>query len=276
MENEYRFLEFEGVQIAVAIEAHNKNEHSEYCPVNLLFYVEQGQLNIRYRNKLYTITKGNFCMVRKLTELSFFKTWDEDEGYAIVKAMGLQDEFINEAIKELGYSIPAKVIRDPVIDLKNNPILMGLHHSLTIYLSENQSPDKHLMYLKTKEALLGIIQSNPDYLALFYEFSKPVKAELREFMKYHSISNFSLSELAKLSGRSLSTFNRDFRKIFNTAPHAWILRKRLHKAKELLLTTNKKSSEIYLDLGFKDLAHFSKSFKKEFSLSPSEIVKKHY
>lgn len=274
MDHEFRFLEFEGIQIAAFIESRTQNEHPGYFPQNILFYVEQGQLNIRLKHKLYTIPRGNFCLVRKYTELNYFKTWDNDENYAIVKALALHDEFINDVIKELGIRIPNKEIKEPIVNLQNNPILMGLYHSLTLYLDENQKPDKHLMYLKTKEAILGILQSSHDHLSYFYEFSRPVKADLREFMSNYMISSLSLETLAKLSGRSLSTFNRDFRKVFQLSPHKWLLKNRVNKAKEILQTSDKTPIEIYLDLGFKDLAHFSRTFKKEVGISPSEIVKR--
>jgi len=271
MENEFHFLEFEGIQVAAFIEVYQQDEHIGYYPHNVLFYVERGQLNIRDKNRLYTIPSGSFCIVRKLTELSYFKTWTEEEKSARVDAIALRDEFITGVIKELGLKSPPNPILDPVVSLDQNPILMGLRNSLALYLAEDQSPDSQLMYLKTKEAILGILQSNPDLLALFYEFSKPIKANLKEFMHHHSLSILPLPELAKLSGRSLSTFNRDFRKAFNTSPHSWILHKRLQKARELLLTTEQKPSEIYLQLGFKDLGHFSRSFKKAFNISPSEM-----
>lgn len=274
MEHEFRFLEYEGIQIAAFIEGRNQNEHSSYYPKNILFYVEQGQLNVRLSNQLYTITSGKFCLVRKFTNGSYFKTWDEDQTHALVKAMVLQDDFIATAIDELGLSKPQKEIRQSVFQLENNSILTGLYNSLIGYLADNESPDKQLMFLKTKEALLGILKSNPEYLAVFYEFSKPVKADLREFMNHQITSNESLATLAKQSGRSLSTFNRDFKKIFQTSPHSWLLKKRLQMAKEILVTQNRKSSEIYLELGFKDLAHFSKTFKKEFGVPPSQFSNK--
>lgn len=273
MENKFQYLEYNGIQIAAFIEANNQEEHTGYYPKNILFHVEQGQFNMRYQHKLYTIEKGNFCLIRKFTELDCFKTWTKEEGCAIVNAMVLQDDFIQDAIKELGYKIPNKQVDEGVVDLGKNAILTGLYQSLTLYLSDNQEPDQNLMYLKTKEALLGIIQSDPNHLALFYEISKSVKADLLAFMQYHSLSTLPLNQLAKLSGRSLSTFNRDFRKSFHTSPHAWLLKKRLSKARELLLTTEQKSSEIYLELGFKELAHFSKAFKKEFGIPPSEMNK---
>jgi len=274
MENEFRFLEFEGVQIAAFIEGKNHEEHPGYHANNVLFYVQQGQLNIRVKNKLHRITAGNFCIVRKLTELSYFKTWDKEETYAIVNAMILQDKFVNKAIEELGCKIPEKKINQVVFHLGENQILLDLYKGLMEYIDLSRTANKKLMHSKTKEAILGIMNSNPNYLTVFHEFSKPVKAEMNEFMKHHSYSNLTLDKLAKLSGRSLSTFNRDFRIAFQTAPHTWILKQRLLRAKEILSTSIKKSSEIYLELGFKDLAHFSKSFKKEFGVSPSEIKSK--
>jgi len=70
-ENEFRFLEFEGIQIATFIEGHQQEEHTEYHFQNILLYVERGQLNIREGDKLHVITKGNFCLVRKLRTVSY-------------------------------------------------------------------------------------------------------------------------------------------------------------------------------------------------------------
>ncbi|WP_245592363.1 helix-turn-helix domain-containing protein [Ectobacillus panaciterrae] len=67
----------------------------------------------------------------------------------------------------------------------------------------------------------------------------------------------SLNELAYLSGRSLSTFKRDFRKIYNTSPMKWIRNRRLDKAKELLTHTSLSVSDVCFSTGFENIAHFS-------------------
>lgn len=273
MDIEFSFLEFEGIQVAAFIESRTQNEHSAYYPKNVLFYVEQGQLNVRLNNKLFITKAGDFCLIRKFTNCTSFKSWDEKEDCAKVKVMALQDDMVNEAIEELELSKPNKEVRPSVINLGNNNILLGLYQSLSIYIAENEAPDKHLMFLKTKEALLGILKSDPEYLAIFYDFFKPVKAELQEFMIHHITSDLKLDALAKLSGRSLSTFNRDFKKSFGMPPHSWLLKQRLQKAKEILVSTTRKPSDLYLELGFKDLAHFSRTFKKEFGVPPSKFSK---
>jgi AraC-like DNA-binding protein len=49
------------------------------------------------------------------------------------------------------------------------------------------------------------------------------------------------------------------------------VQKRLQEAHFLIDEKHKKPSEIYLDLGFEDLSHFSYAFKKLFGLTPTEL-----
>ncbi|MGE8514401.1 MAG: helix-turn-helix domain-containing protein, partial [Chryseobacterium culicis] len=72
-----------------------------------------------------------------------------------------------------------------------------------------------------------------------------------------------------LTGRSLSTFNRDFRKIFQTTPQRWLTQKRLELAFYHLSEKNKKPSDVFLEVGFEDLSHFSHAFKKQYGFAPS-------
>ena len=59
--------------------------------------------------------------------------------------------------------------------------------------------------------------------------------------------------------------------IFDETPHQWILKKRLSFARNLLIQGERKASDIYLEAGFEDLAHFSRTFKKQFGIPPSKV-----
>ena len=59
--------------------------------------------------------------------------------------------------------------------------------------------------------------------------------------------------------------------VFNETPHRWIMRKRLNYAHNLLLQGKNSPSEVYVQSGFEDLAHFSRAFKKQFGISPSKV-----
>ncbi|WP_410566174.1 helix-turn-helix domain-containing protein, partial [Bacillus sp. SIMBA_033] len=51
----------------------------------------------------------------------------------------------------------------------------------------------------------------------------------------------------------------------------WLLQKRLREA-HYLLGKGKMASDIYTDLGFEDLSHFSFTFKKLYGIPPSKVV----
>jgi AraC family transcriptional regulator, exoenzyme S synthesis regulatory protein ExsA len=75
-----------------------------------------------------------------------------------------------------------------------------------------------------------------------------------------------------LTGRSLSSFKRDFQKVFNLNPGIWLTQKRLDEAYFHITKEKQKPSDIYLNLGFEDLSHFSFAFKKRFGIKPTELL----
>ncbi|MBS1566891.1 MAG: helix-turn-helix transcriptional regulator, partial [Bacteroidetes bacterium] len=98
------------------------------------------------------------------------------------------------------------------------------------------------------------------------------KIDLEAFMNSNFHFNVELKRFAYLSGRSLTTFKRDFEKTFHTTPSRWLQRRRLQEAYHLIKEKGRKCSEVYLEVGFEDLSHFSYAFKKTFGVAPSAIA----
>ncbi len=90
-------------------------------------------------------------------------------------------------------------------------------------------------------------------------------------MNRHYMYNVPAVQFARLTGRSLASFKRDFEKIFQTSPGQWLLQKRLEEAHYLIREKGRKPSDVYLDVGFENLSHFSRSFKQAFGVSPSMV-----
>ncbi|MEM6770186.1 MAG: helix-turn-helix transcriptional regulator, partial [Bacteroidota bacterium] len=57
-------------------------------------------------------------------------------------------------------------------------------------------------------------------------------------------------------------------------PHKWIMERRLLEAYEILKHQPTSVTRVALDLGFKDLPHFSRRFKGRFGVSPSSLLVK--
>lgn len=98
------------------------------------------------------------------------------------------------------------------------------------------------------------------------------KIDLKDFMEKHFRSDMSMSEFAKASGRSLSTFKRDFKRMSDLSPERWLTDRRLHAAYELL-KRGRRVTDSCFDVGFKNVSHFSAIFKKKFGITPGEVRK---
>ena len=90
-------------------------------------------------------------------------------------------------------------------------------------------------------------------------------------MRQHFRANLGLKQLAYLTGRSLAAFKRDFARIFHTSPTRWLYQQRLAEAHYLLQEENRRPSDVYQEVGFESLAHFSHAFKQCFGCPPSSI-----
>lgn len=244
-----------------------------YPNQHLLTHIREGVLEIKQGNKVYSYTKGDFVLLKKYSHVTITKTWKgEDTKYSSI-VFSFHEDLVQEAIGQLDIKFTTKDHRqsEDIITIEPNLVLNQFIQSLKLFFVDGQEMDEHLAKLKTIEALIGIMQTKPDLLPQLRTFSEKSKADLHRFMKYNFLKNKSVKELASESGRSLSVFKKDFESIYKTSPARWLKQKRLEHAYGLLTTTNRKPIDIYLECGFEDLAHFSKSFKRQFQISPSQI-----
>ncbi len=142
--------------------------------------------------------------------------------------------------------------------------------ALTEYEETFNNMNLHLMQIKQQEALLLLLDYDENLRNLLFDFSLPVKADLENFMESNYRFNVSLNCFAYLTGRSLSAFKRDFFQKFHETPSRWLLKRRLESA-HILLRQGKSASDVYQDLGFESLSHFSHTFKKQYGVSPIQL-----
>ena len=259
------------LKVAASCVSRSDKETPAYIPGALLSYAPKGQIHVRAENQLYTVPRGSFVLLRKYTEAVYFKTFTEEEGEAKGYNFFLDDNYIRKVIKSVPLKEDPNPIKDRVVVLESTPLLMGLIQSIAGYVDEGEDLDPTVLEMKTYEALVALTKANPDIASVFREYSQAERADLSKFMNYHYLENVPLDELAMQSGRSLSTFNRDFRMLFKETPHKWILRKRLEQAWNMIKQQGLKPVDVYLQVGFEDLAHFSRAFKRQYNVAPSRV-----
>lgn len=86
--------------------------------------------------------------------------------------------------------------------------------------------------------------------------------------------DFSLSYMSDEMGFSAGYLSTIFKKTFGVTFQDYVLKRRLSRAKILLLTTDKKNYEIADEVGFDDVNYFGARFKSTFGMSPKQYKKK--
>ncbi|ACQ66911.1 MULTISPECIES: helix-turn-helix domain-containing protein [Candidatus Williamhamiltonella] len=95
--------------------------------------------------------------------------------------------------------------------------------------------------------------------------------ELLEFFEQNSLNAWSVSRYAEELGVSSRKLNFLFYQKFGTSVKQWLLDKRLKKGLELLKSTRLRVSDIAMECGFSNHAHFSDSFRRRYQHSPSQL-----
>lgn len=100
--------------------------------------------------------------------------------------------------------------------------------------------------------------------------------ELFEVLYYihgHLSENLTVEKLAETAGFNPSYFSRYFKRYMGVSPIRYINEHKMNFAKHFISTTDKPLKEIAAMLGFPDQFAFSKKFKDNFGVSPSEFRK---
>ena len=187
------------------------------------------------------------------------------------------DDFISNVIKESSASIPKCTAEntDTVIYLHLDEVLSAYFPSVLSYFAKEEPPPGNLLEIKFKELILDLFLSpnNESLCSYFKSLCDRSKTSIREIMQSNFIYNMKLEEFAYLSGRSITSFKKDFIKTFNCTPGKWLLKRRLEHAKYLLEVTDKNINELVFETGFENASHFIRVFKQTYGLSPLQLKK---
>ncbi len=154
----------------------------------------------------------------------------------------------------------------------NHPLLESCLASLIPYFDLEGEFPENIASLKIEEAISILREIDKSIDNVLANFDNPGKVDLISFMERNFMFNMPMEKLGYLTGRSLSTFNRDFKKLFKTTPQKWLTKKRLELAYYQLKEKNRKPIEIYLEVGFEDLSHFSFAFKNQYGIPPTQLI----
>lgn len=99
------------------------------------------------------------------------------------------------------------------------------------------------------------------------------RPRIRDVMRASYGHQLSVADYARLSGRSIASFNRDFKRVFGMPPGKWLARRRLSQARRLLIETEASVTDVSLQIGYRNTSHFIARFRSEFGQTPHQLRK---
>lgn len=123
-----------------------------------------------------------------------------------------------------------------------------------------------------KEQKPGTINYPSEYRSLLLQDQRVLIRKLHHYVMQRLDRKLKkLPIIAGEVGGSISKIKTIFKRAYGDTIYAYHLRKRLEKAYVLIKETNTPINEIAEECGFKSFSHFSRSFKTEYGVTPSQV-----
>jgi len=242
----------------------------QFIAEHFFLYLVKGTMEGYDGHKKYKLAAGGYCIVCK-NHLARYNKQKEDGAFEKVVII-LDEAFLKNYQERYRLQAGKAVDTSAFIGLHRNELIPAFIQSLMPYYVSGGKLNEVFANVKREELLLILLQDNTQLANVLFDFGIPQKIDLEAYMNRNYKFNVNIERFAYLTGRSLSAFKRDFADIFGATPHHWLMEKRLKEARFLIEKKKQKPTDIYLDLGFEDLSHFSFVFKKQFGINPSELA----
>jgi AraC-like DNA-binding protein len=235
-----------------------------------LSYIFAGTFTVYDGNETHLYHPGDLVIVPRNQLLRVTKIPAPHEPYRSVSIFFphalLRKFYASHPVASLPLQVPKHLA------IKRHPLLKGLFNSFLPYFELQDELPAGLAEIKIQETLTVLNDLNPQVQQILSAFQEPDKVDLAGFMEQNFMYNLPLEKFAYLTGRSLTTFKKDFKSVFNDSPGRWLTAKRLELAHYQLSIQKRKPTDVYLDAGFENLSHFSFAFKKKYGYSPANGI----
>ncbi|MGN6491915.1 MAG: helix-turn-helix domain-containing protein [Agriterribacter sp.] len=236
---------------------------------HMLIWFLSGETKIVRAEGTYLFKKGDIFLIPR-NQLATIINYPKDGLPHKTVVMHLTTDWLRNFYTNLNVR-PVAVDTPGIRHYANHPLLESCLSSLIPYFEMKELPPG-IANLKIMEAITVLRSIDPGIDNLLANFEEPGKIDLADYMEKNFMFNMTLEKFGYLTGRSLTTFKRDFKKAFATTPQRWLTKKRLELAHYEFQEKKKKPIDVCYEVGFENLSHFSFAFKKQFGYAPTALL----
>ena len=241
---------------------------SIFTEEHLLVFVTKGSGVIRFGDTYHTVSKDQLLLLRK-NILVHYHSFDAAHPLELL-VFYMRDEIVTEFIRITKTTLYTSTDPAPITTNRVTEKLQAYLDSVIIHFREKSRIAAQLIRIKLFELLFHLPDTERQVIFSLVKNKQTERPDITTTVEGNIMNNISVRELAALSGRSLSSFKRDFQAIYNMPPSQWIRQRRLEKARELVTHTSMSVTDICYTLGFEHIAHFSRLFKAHFGVAPTQ------
>ena len=237
---------------------------------HLLYVVLGGSVKLTCGRQSWTVRKNEMILLRRAQSVSYEKQGSEETGLFESQLFAINDELLKDFLTSQQVQIPqmTEELGTQVSPMSDR--LVAYCWSLSPYFNDPSQVNPGLLRLKVMELLYNVMDCSKNIFRQMLQLRQPVKTDIHRVVEENYTSPISLDELAYLSGRSLSSFKREFQDIYGESPARWIREKRQSKAQQMLRSSSLSVADVAYSLGFENPTHFSRIFKQQYGYAPSQ------
>lgn len=129
----------------------------------------------------------------------------------------------------------------------------------------------HSFHTRPRPEMLASVKALPPAAPIRGGLPPAAMRRIEEYVAAHIGDGIDLAELADLAGLSVFHFARQFKHSMGVTPHAYLVRKRLESARDILLHSDLPLSCVAAMTGFSDQSHLTRLFRRIYDITPGQL-----
>ena len=230
-----------------------------------LLYVASGKAHFYFGGQEKEVTAGHMVLYQPRQEQKYdYFSKDKPEVYWV--------HFTGGDVKN--------ILRHFAIPMDENVFYSGtastyayLFKEMINELQTCKTGYQELLEMYLRQIFLLIQRSREEEKPAVSSYLQEEMEHARRYFSEHYNEAISIEDFAQSRGMSVSWFMRNFKQIAKVTPMQYILNIRINNAVTLLETTDYNVAEISAIVGYDNPLYFSRIFKKQRGVSPSDYRK---
>lgn len=174
-------------------------------------------------------------------------------------------------VLELNEDLNKSILEKPFFN-ENNELIELTTKKIVETATKDTNNKEFLLDLYAQEITYSLLNTKGAKDILSSDFNNPINRSIH-IMKENLKNNITVSEIAYDLNMSLPSFSSKFKKIMGMTPNDYLTNLKLNEATRLLKFSS--VTEVSYDLGYENISHFIKLFKKKFGLTPKQYSLKY-